>query len=245
MDIREQLALLLRLQELHRRREEAASELAALPRRREQARREFDAFEAELKEFSAHVEVLRRQIRSLETDIESCKDQQNRYQSQLLEVKTNEAYRALLHEIEASKTKVQGIEDMILEKMVEEETLRSRAAEKKKQEPELRGRFEETVAGSEAEEKRLAVLRETLHAEWENERAGLDAGLRERFDRLLKSRGGTALARIEGELCTGCDIDVRPQLVQEVRSARALLQCENCQRILYWKDEEPPEGAPA
>jgi len=37
-------------------------------------------------------------------------------------------------------------------------------------------------------------------------------------------------------VCGGCRVGIRPQAVQELRSATGLMVCESCGRYLYWHE---------
>ena len=63
------------------------------------------------------------------------------------------------------------------------------------------------------------------------------------FDQVARSRKGLALSRVKDGLCSVCHVRVRPQTSQDVRFGKALLQCESCQRILYYIPE--PAAAPS
>ena len=63
--------------------------------------------------------------RQLEGGIESVKEKITKYRSQLSEVKTNEQYKALLHEIDFHGERIDKMEDEILGSMEKEEGLRA------------------------------------------------------------------------------------------------------------------------
>jgi chromosome segregation ATPase len=56
--------------------------------------------------------------KTYEMDVEQWKERAKKYRNQSGEVKTNEAYRALLHEIENAEREVASAEDRLLERMV-------------------------------------------------------------------------------------------------------------------------------
>ena len=57
------------------------------------------------------------------------------------------------------------------------------------------------------------------------------------YDRILKARGGVAVANVSSAaVCGGCRVTIRPQAIQELRVATELMRCESCGRFLYWKD---------
>src|SRR5262245_37827627 len=62
--------------------------------------------------------------KKLEGSIQDLEQKNSKYRGQLTDVKTNEQYRALLHEIEFNEKEVRKIEDSILGLMEQDETLR-------------------------------------------------------------------------------------------------------------------------
>jgi predicted nucleic acid-binding Zn-ribbon protein len=59
---------------------------------------------------------------------------------------------------------------------------------------------------------------------------------------LLTQRRGTALAEARQERCTGCQVRIRPQVFNEIRRGDAIIQCDSCQRILYFVHDPTPQS---
>lgn len=234
----ESLKQLISLQRLHTERAEATKALAALPARRAEAEKAFKEFEKALQTFTDRITELRKAIRSSETDIEALKEERKKYESQLLSVKTNEAYRALLREIEGVKERIGNIEEKILDFMTEEEEVRRKAEAKKKEEPEAKRALEAALAEIASEESRLRTRLAEIGAAWDAETKGIASAHFALFDRLVKSRHGVAVSRLDGETCEACAMHVRPHLIQQIREDREVLLCENCGRILYREDSD-------
>ena len=49
----------------------------------------------------------------------------------------------------------------------------------------------------------------------------------------MQKKQGLALVPVEGEVCSACRIEIRPQLLNELELKENLVVCENCSRILY------------
>ena len=56
----------------------------------------------------------------------------------------------------------------------------------------------------------------------------------------IRRRNGVVLVQARNELCTGCNMNIPPQLFNEVLTSKRMIQCPNCHRILYC--EETTEG---
>jgi len=172
--------------------------------------------------------------RQLEADVESLREKLSHYQEQLMLVKTNTEYQAMLHEIEFVKKKIEEKEDEILEQMMEvdeKERLLQDASKdlgEKQEEVEARRReLEEFLKSSESE----------LHAVQDQVEAVKDALGRQylaQYARIAAVRNGMALAPVVGGTCQGCHVRLRPQLLAEVKLNRQIKVCENCSRILYF-----------
>jgi predicted nucleic acid-binding Zn-ribbon protein len=98
------------------------------------------------------------------------------------------------------------------------------------------------------EERRAGAARQALDADRRSseaelariagERAGvgreIDARTLGLYEQLIKGRRGVAVARMSGEICGACHVRLRPHVTQQVRRNDAVVQCDSCQRILYW-----------
>src|SRR5579883_2198768 len=81
---------------------------------------------------------------------------------------------------------------------------------------------------------------ETLLAEWNAKRDGLRAGVDpdtlRRYERVMKYRG-SGLSEVRDQKCTACQVMLRPQTYNDVRSGQKIIECESCQRLLYFNPE--------
>jgi predicted nucleic acid-binding Zn-ribbon protein len=181
-----------------------------------------------------------------EMDVESWKEKARKYREQSFAVKTNEAYKALQHEIDHAEREVAQAEDRLLDRMVggEEFDRQVKAAERA---------VAELSRVAETDGRRLqgeqAVLRTELEAK-EAERAqmvsSIPENLFETYERVARRRHGVGVAAVLHEACSLCGLRVVPHVFQELRRADCsdIFQCETCTRILYYV-EPPPAAAPA
>lgn len=181
-----------------------------------------------------------------ELDVEQWKERARKYRDQTAQVKTNEAYRALQHEIQLAEDEIAKAEDRLLEQMVagEEYDRRIKASEKTLKEVEAvvgaeRSKIEAEKAKAEKELAELNSERETAIAE-------IPEDLLDHYDRIVKKHNGIALAEVRDERCSACGMIVRPHVFQEMRRPgnEELFHCETCTRILYYI-EPTTSAAPA
>lgn len=184
--------------------------------------------------------------RELEAEMKDIKSQIGKYKRQTNDVKTNKEYAALLKEIEDSEKKVEGLEEafiseMLLEDDIQKEILAAGQKLAEAQDKLTREKDQIFLKKREFEARRteLEGRRATLLPELPKEQVAL-------YLRLLKNKAGSALSPVRDDYCSICHMRVRPQVLNELKEARTVILCENCGRILYWKEKpEDREGQPA
>jgi uncharacterized protein len=216
-------------------------EIAALPKRVAAIEEKLAGTEATLERAKAAIKADESARRKYETGIQDLQSKISKYRDQSLEVKTNEQYRALLHEIQFAEHDIRANEDKILELMVNadarEKEVKTAEAELKEETAEIEKEKREARARTAEDEKQLA--------EWttkrEQARAGVEPDLLRHYDRVAKHRG-SGLAEVRDHKCMGCQVMLRPQTYNDVRSGKLVI-CDSCQRILYFdpSKEAPPQ----
>src|ERR1700737_1898324 len=172
--------------------------------------------------------------RTEEKEVATVQARLAKYKDQLLELKTNREYQAMLHEIETAQTDIRSREDRILETMMETDEL---GAKVKKAEADPKGVEKEVGAERQALEKEVAALQVELNrtaAAREQLASQIDPGVLAIFEVTAKSRKGIAVAEARNGLCNICHVRLRPQMFNEVRKNESIIQCDSCRRILYF-----------
>ena len=221
-------------------------EIALLPRRVAVIEEQLAGTRARLEKAKEALAADQRNRRRLETEIQGHQEKISKYRDQSLIVKTNDQYKALMHEIEFAQKEIRACEDKMLEAMVDSE---AQEAELKAAEAELKEETAEIEKEKAVARERTAVDEEQL-AEWNAKRNGLRAGITadvvERYDRVLAHRKDSALAEARAHQCGACHVMLRPQTYAEIRTNAQIVECDSCSRILYYDpSHEPPPPEPA
>ncbi len=181
--------------------------------------------------------------RALELEAETANATGKRLQTQLVQVKTNREYSAMLHEIEAAKGAVSALEEKILLEMERQDALA--AAEQREQQA-----FNTASGGigqqrQELEQRQLVAQArlDTLSAEHQGLMNALPREQQTVYQRIFQGRGGQAVVPVEQRACGGCGAPLPLQLVNEIRKMESLITCETCGRILIWSQEQQESGS--
>ncbi|HUK46577.1 MAG TPA: C4-type zinc ribbon domain-containing protein [Terriglobales bacterium] len=231
---------LITLQHTDREIQRLKAEIAELPKRVAAIEEKLAGTKAALEKARAAAKGDEAARRKHETAIADLRGKISKYRDQSLDVKTNDQYKALLHEIQFSEQEISSNEDKILELMLNAD---AREKEVKAAEAELKAETAEIEKEKEIARDRTAQDQKELVA-WTGRRdmarAAVDPDLLRHYDRVSKFRG-TGIAEVLDQKCTGCSVVLRPQTYNEVRGGK-LIYCDSCQRVLYF---DPSKEAPA
>jgi uncharacterized protein len=228
------LTRLIRLQQLETAADEARRKIAEHPARTQALDVRIEAARDAVGGIKVRMAAAADKRRAEEKEVAGVQTRLAKYKDQLLEVKTNREYTAMLHEIEAAQNDIRTREDRILEIMIETDELN---AALKTSEAELKA-AEKDVAAERAlldtEMARMQSEIERTTAEREKLVAVIDRHVLSIFETTAKGRKGVAVAEAKDGLCTICHVRLRPQVFNEVRKNESIIQCDSCRRILYF-----------
>lgn len=229
----ETIADLLALQDKDQRLRTLRTELEALPAEKAAKERLIAEAAARLEAARARSREIEVQKKSLEVEAAAKREQIARYRTQQMQTRKNEEFTALAHEIEGAEKVVTEIEDRELVLMEEAEALRPQiaAAEQTYQSEKLKYDGQIAVLGDKAENLKSRIAE--LEAARVAAAAAVEEDLLDRYDRLFRTKGGTAVVALEHDVCTGCHMKVMTQTTVELRGEKSIVSCPQCGRILY------------
>jgi predicted nucleic acid-binding Zn-ribbon protein len=172
--------------------------------------------------------------RAGEKDVAMHQGRLSKFREQAMAVKTNQEYHAVQHEIAFAQTEIKTLEDKLLEQMMEGDELGAsvKAAEASLTAEQQAAQSEKQALAAEHEQltatvKALTDARATLVAATAQEALAI-------FESVAKRRHGVAIAEARDGICTICHVRLRPQVFNSVLRNDQILQCDSCQRVLYF-----------
>jgi uncharacterized protein len=208
-------------------------EVAALPKRVAVIEDKLAATQAKLEKAKAAAKADEAARKKHEAAILDVQGKISKYRDQSLAVKTNDQYRALMQEIQFAEQEIRANEDKILELMLNAD---ARDKDVKAAEAELKDETAEIE--KEKEQARLRTAEDQkLLAEWNGKRDKLRTGISpdvlRQYERVMKFRG-SGISEVRDQKCMACQVMLRPQTYNDVRAGQKVIECESCQRILYF-----------
>ena len=240
-----ELKSIIELQQVDNTIAELSAQIDTLPTQVQTLESQLHEFIHRLEERKQRLSNNQKERKDLEGDIKEIQARISKHRDQLYQVKTNDQYKAMLHEISGEEANIRKLEDQILEKMMEADELQGPIREAESHLAEEKAR----VAGETARLKSLQQADIDERDKQQKRRAELAADLSENllhtYERVRSGRGGVAVAVVRNGFCTACHVALRPQLYNEVRSNETLISCESCSRILYYVEPTPDAQQPA
>ncbi len=230
---------LIELQGLETRIRHATGRLEQLPREIAAMEEQLGATRSVLHRQQAELDRIAAERRQLEGEVQTIEGRISKYRSQLSDVKTNEQYKALLHEIDFHGERIGKMEDEILVNMEKEDDLREERLllEQQLQKESARVDREKQAVQKEIEETRIELERR------QREAGALIALIAPEiygtYRKIAAVRKGVALARA-GENCRGCHVRIRPSVLGQVMAGKQIVCCDSCARLLYWEPDASP-----
>lgn len=191
-----------------------------------------EAYEKETESMAS----LKKRYRDMESDVQENTVRIGKSQEKLTAVKTNKEYQALLKEIDDYKEKSSAIEDemiLCLEQMEVAETDLAEKGENLKQ-IQLQINAEKETIEREADEDRrrlegAEILRQQLAGD-------VDPTLMADYERTKKIVKTRIVVPVLKAVCQGCNMNIPPQMFNELQRGDQLKFCPHCGRIIFWDD---------
>jgi predicted nucleic acid-binding Zn-ribbon protein len=226
------LEKLLILQDRDQQRLNLEAQLKAVPSDVERVRHKIGAEQAAIEAAKAELKELETKRKLLETEIGAAEDKLAKYRTQQLQVRKNDEYQALGHEIETTEAAIGQLEERELEVLYRIDEARKRFAE-------AEAVLKANIAGHEARLKTLAEREANLRAELAATekavaaaRVPLDEPSLRLYDRIA-ARQMPVCVPVRGGSCGGCHLKLSSENEAVARKGDKLATCDQCGRIVW------------
>ncbi len=231
--LRDQVLLLVKLQGIDVRKSQQQIEEKALPEKRHIAEQALQKKKEEFSQLQAMAAEKEKGKRDRELDLKVQEEQVVKLRDRLAKLKTNEEYKANLKEIESAKVRKGEIEESLLIAMEEGDLIKKEISDRAQSITEAERQFQAEKGEIEEAISRLSVTARAIEAEWIALSEQVDKSILADYKKLLIQRKGLAVALLNGNTCGGCNYNLPPQLIAQVRTGEKIFTCTYCSRMLY------------
>lgn len=234
----EQIEVLIELQGVEAEIRKTNALLETMPRRLESLEEEKRTLQEAVEAGSVEVADWRKQYREQEAESKVLLNRISKSREKLHQVKTNKEYTSSLKEIDELKHQHSKLEDAMLECLDRIEEAESSLKERREEMESQTADLDEAAEALQQEIARTREAAESLNAQAGAVAEKVPADLMKVYQRVKSQQArGVAVARVAGAVCQGCNMNIPPQLYNEVQRRDQLYFCPNCQRIIYWEPD--------
>lgn len=237
-----QLSPLIELQKLDLRITDLKGKRRKVPERLEVSETPLREAKRVLQEASAVAELLTKERRSHEKDLDAHEDRIGKMKDRAAQLKTNQEYQAHLFEVELANKKRGEIEEKILLAMEQIELTQKTITDAQTKLTESEAFFTKEKSALDELDRTLATELGDLDVRQKELSGQIDKALLARYNKLKTTRKDQALALLKDGICLGCRLQLPPQLVSQVKRAQDVHTCPYCYRMLYWEAEPGTEA---
>lgn len=236
MNIKEQIGILAKLQAIDKERQQIQSALDKVS----QATTNLESNQAQLRaKFEKHKTALadmRKKYRDLESELSMNMPRIEKSKAHLRSVKNNKEYQSMLKEIDELKKMNSGIEDEMLECLEKMDTAEQELEEKTSAFAEQKVKFENEIAEINQEATSGRAKLEALEGQWMSISDTVAPQVMDTFKKVRNQTVGSTIVPVNDAICRGCNMNIPPQLYNDLQRHERLMFCPHCQRIIYVLD---------
>ena len=193
--------------------------------------------QAMLDQLNTEVDQLRLDEAQIEQELQKQRDNVTRVEARLPAIQTQKEYVAVLKEIDVAKKANKDLEEQLQNKRKEIDVL---AEDQQEKQASLDAISDNAGARGSELDKLLSESGKQLEQHIRNREkvaADVPKSLLRKYQGLFKRRNGMALAVARNGACLGCNMQLPPQLFNQLLQGADLQTCPHCNRILYVEAE--------
>ena len=239
LPIKEQLKILLKIQEYDSQLLELQMRKSFFPDLLKQLKEEIKNLEAEFKEKSDRLTEVKKELDLMELTLKQEEQALKDSQDKLLKVSTNKEYDAVQMEIETHEEKIAEAEEKIIVLLDEQKSLEKEVAELEERLKKTKELNESRIAEIKKNSQEIDQIIEKIKAEKAHLEEKVSMRLLNKYRQIRQGQQGVAVVPVVDRACGGCHQALPPQRIQEIRAGKLVI-CESCGRILV--DPESLKG---
>lgn len=227
------LTTLIEIQEWDKKRYDLQSALSLIPLELETIKGEVGTEKTLLSQ--CQEDHKKQQLKQKEKEVELSSKEENirKYEAQLTQVKTNKEYSALQDQIRSLKADNSMLEETILKLMDDVQSEQAKIDEQKKRLAAKEAEFQKKSKELEEQSKSINAEIEELTKKRTEKIKSVQPEITSIYEQIVRKRNGLALVEVTGEACPACQMQLRPQLINEIKLKEKIVMCESCSRILF------------
>ena len=234
--VKDHIETLKKAQDLDREIYRAQEQCKEIPLLKERQKQALEREKNRLKELEGELKKIQLKQKEREGELAQKESHIKKLDGQLSQVKTNKEYTTLQQEIASLKADSSLIEEEIIKLLDQVEAADEEVKKEKERLKQVEKQHQEQETQFIQQEKTLRESYDDLKKKRDEITHQVPPDIKAFYDTIVQKKQGLALVKVNGEICGACQLQLRPQLINEIRLGQSLIVCENCSRILYFEE---------
>lgn len=218
--------------------------LQQAPKKVEKLAEEFQALDAQRTKLNDKMSHLLEQRKRVESEIEEDNSRLRKSKNKLMQVGNSKEYQAMAREMDGME-KVSRSREEERTAIADEARLQTVNLEQiNAQWEELKARLDAEQSGLDERLEAARIRRQGLEETRKTCCSDVPRPILDRYEFIQRRLPHPVIVPVAAGVCEGCRITIPPQAYIELQSGHKILNCPNCQRLIYW-NEHFSEGGPA
>ncbi len=194
-----------------------------------------------ISDYQEQLESGAKRRRELEVMISDEEERIKDRQSKIMNIQTNREYQSILKEIEDTKLANKQREDELLLLIEQLEAMENKIEEIKNKCAAEEEKIKKDSTAVEHKAAKLEKKKKDIVKAREAQAAKVNKKYLKRYETLKERRSGLAVAGVAAGVCLGCNMNIPPQMFNELLREDEILSCPTCNRMMYHQPEESTE----
>ncbi|WP_456325694.1 zinc ribbon domain-containing protein [Desulfonauticus submarinus] len=232
----EQIKKLVLLQDIDNKLISYKEKLDILPKELNELKENLSNLDNKKSELEDKLNILNDQKKRLEFEIEDNDSKIKKVKNKLMMISNSKEYQAMMRELDnferLNRTKQEELTSLLEDINLHQKDYDELLGEIE----ELDNKIKELENQSESELKDIEKKIEELEKEREASCASIPAPILARYNFIRERLSQPVVVAVSNGVCMGCHISIPPQTFVELQKGEQILNCPNCQRLIYWEE---------
>ena len=204
----------------------------------EAKKNEIESNRESITDYQEQLEIGEKRRRELEALVEDEQERIKDRQTKLMNIQTNREYQSILKEIEDTKLSNKQREEELILLLEQSESIQSKINELTDSCNASEEKLNEETVSVEKASSKLGTAMRKIEKSRTAQAKKVNGKYLKRYEMLRERRNGLAVAGVTKGVCLGCNMNIPPQMFNELLKEKEILSCPTCNRMMYHRPIE-------
>ncbi|MFW6005071.1 MAG: zinc ribbon domain-containing protein [Desulfonatronovibrionaceae bacterium] len=232
----DQIKRLVELQEIDSEMIKLKNRLVEAPKHLEELKASLDTLDEQISQTDERLELLNQQKKKLAHDIEEDANKIKKSKNKLMMVNNTKEYHAMMREMDNLEKLNRFREEEMTNLREDIQIHQEKKEDLTTQRESLNQELAECQSTLDSEMNEINQRIKVLNKKREKACSDVPAPILSRYNFIKDRLNNPVIVSVKRGVCTGCYISIPPQSFIEIQKGEQIMNCPNCQRLIFWEE---------